>query len=125
MIKENILIQKYRMKWLNDGDVNNKFFHSIMKNTRRRNYIGSINYNRGLVNSVVKVKEQFEKKYFEVHRSRPKLEEFLFKMFSLKDQSSLEASFSKKEIKEAVWNSEESKSPDAVGLSESPSARIS
>lgn len=30
-IKENMLIQKYILKWLNDGDLNNKYFHRVMK----------------------------------------------------------------------------------------------
>lgn len=38
-IRENMLIQKVRMRWLNEGGVNSKFFHKVMKKGLRRNFI--------------------------------------------------------------------------------------
>ncbi|XP_058775615.1 uncharacterized protein LOC131649887 [Vicia villosa] len=55
-IKENMLIQKSRLKWLNDGDCNSRYFHNIMKSRRIRNHIGSIVTERGVVDSVEEVK---------------------------------------------------------------------
>ncbi|XP_058752710.1 uncharacterized protein LOC131625893 [Vicia villosa] len=77
-IKENMLIQKSRLKWLNDRDANSKFFHRVMKARRSRNHIGPILTDRGFVDSVLEVKEEvlthFEKKFSEVVRGRPILE---------------------------------------------------
>lgn len=39
-IKENMLAQKYKVKWLNDGDCNSNFFHKVMKEMRRYKHIG-------------------------------------------------------------------------------------
>lgn len=37
------------MKWLNDGDVNIRFFYAIMKKGFRRNFIGLISTPRGVL----------------------------------------------------------------------------
>ncbi|XP_058750878.1 uncharacterized protein LOC131623901 [Vicia villosa] len=77
-IKENMLIQKSRLKWLNNGDTNRRFFHIVMKVRRRHNFIGSINSNRGILDSVAEVKEEvfnhFEYKFRESDLYRPILE---------------------------------------------------
>ncbi|XP_058733656.1 glucan endo-1,3-beta-glucosidase-like [Vicia villosa] len=77
-IKENMLIQKSRLKWLNNGDTNRGFFHIVMKDRRRHNFIGSINSNRGILDSVAEVKEEvfnhFESKFRESDSYRPILE---------------------------------------------------
>lgn len=46
-IKENMIIQRARMKCLNDRDVNSKFFHAVMNKSLRRNHIGPISSFRG------------------------------------------------------------------------------
>lgn len=77
-IRENMIIQKVRMKWLSDGDVNNKFLHKVMKKGLRRNYIGSIYTVRGVINSVHEVKNEvydhFEEKFKENDMDRPLLD---------------------------------------------------
>ncbi|XP_058784900.1 uncharacterized protein LOC131659770 [Vicia villosa] len=56
-IKENMLIQKSRLNWLNDGDNNSKFFHSVMKGRRRLNHIGPLVTQAGMIESVEGVRE--------------------------------------------------------------------
>lgn len=57
-ITENMLIKKARLKWLNDGDSNCKCFHSIMKERRHSNFVGSINTAKGIADYVKEVKEE-------------------------------------------------------------------
>ncbi|XP_058753873.1 uncharacterized protein LOC131627052 [Vicia villosa] len=77
-IKENMLIQKSRLKWLNDGDANSKYFHRVMKARRSRNHIGPLLTESGFVESVAEVKEEvlshFANKFTEEVRGRPTLE---------------------------------------------------
>ncbi|XP_058758254.1 uncharacterized protein LOC131631478 [Vicia villosa] len=104
-IKENMLIQKSRLRWLNDGDSNRKLFHKVMKERRRRNHISSIVTNGGIVSTVKEVKEavkiHFEDKFMKRCLDRPLLEGLDFKSLSLEDRLSLEAPFLEEEIKEA------------------------
>ncbi|XP_058746404.1 uncharacterized protein LOC131619312 [Vicia villosa] len=73
-IKENMLIQKSRLSWLNEGDSNSGFFHKVMKERRRHNHIGPIISSRGLLESVNEVKEEvfshFACKFEETDRNR-------------------------------------------------------
>ncbi|XP_058751701.1 uncharacterized protein LOC131624805 [Vicia villosa] len=96
-IKENMLIQKSRLNWLNDGDSNSKFFHRFMKERRRRNHISSIVTNNGMVDSVKEVKEavefHFESKFAEECVDRPLLEGIEFNFLSLEESLSLEVPF--------------------------------
>ncbi|XP_058769267.1 uncharacterized protein LOC131643129 [Vicia villosa] len=117
-----MIIQKSRLKWLNDGDSNSKYFHRILKERRRRNHTGSIITKRGVVNSVREVKEavkeNFEDKFVENFLERPSLVGFDFNFLSMEDSHSLETPFLEEEIKEAVWSCDGSKSlgPDGMSL---------
>lgn len=96
-IKENMIIQRSRMKWLNDGDVNNRFFHSVMKGRSRHNHIGPLYSKRGVLNSIKKVKreifEHFGNKFKENESLRPILEGDAFKRLSQEERISLEVLF--------------------------------
>ncbi|XP_058746530.1 uncharacterized protein LOC131619457 [Vicia villosa] len=120
-IKENMLIQKSRIKWINDGGSNNRYFHSIMKERRRRNHIGPLNSDRGVLVSVEDVKEEvrnfFGLKFDESEVSRSVLDGVLFDKLGSIERSSLEAPFSEEEIKEAVWSCDGLKSPGPDGFS--------
>ncbi|XP_058776192.1 uncharacterized protein LOC131650503 [Vicia villosa] len=119
-IKENMLIQKSRVKWLNDGDSNSKFFHRVMKERRRRNHLGSISTSSGILANVEEVKDgvwrHFNEKFKEVCESRPVLENGSFNTLSMEDSASLELPFSEEEIKEAVSNCDGAKSPGPDGF---------
>src|SRR3954465_14998899 len=56
-LKENMLIQKSRLKWLNDGDINSRFFHNVVKEMRQRNRICLIDENEGVVSAASEVKD--------------------------------------------------------------------
>lgn len=56
MIKENMILQKSRLKWGRKGDSNSRFFHSFMKDRRRRNFIGSITSEGGMLETVRELK---------------------------------------------------------------------
>lgn len=75
--KENMLLQKSRVGWDKEGNLNIKYFHSILKLRRRRNFIGSITTDKGEVEEVGMVKEEvrrhFEAKFVEVTSERPLL----------------------------------------------------
>ncbi|XP_058727126.1 uncharacterized protein LOC131598556 [Vicia villosa] len=105
-IKENMLIQKSRLTWLNEGDSNSGFFHKAMKERRRHNHIGPITSSRGLLESVNEVKEEvfshFACKFEETDRNRPSLEGIPFRSISMEERSFLEAPFEESEIKEAA-----------------------
>ncbi|XP_058761292.1 uncharacterized protein LOC131634664 [Vicia villosa] len=62
-IKENMLIQKSRLKWLNDGDSNSKYFHRLMKERRRMNHICYITTSSGIIDKVEEVKEEVRRHF--------------------------------------------------------------
>lgn len=105
-IKENMIIQRSIVKWLNDGDVNSRYFHAIMKKGMRHNFIGPISTSRGMISSVKEVKEEvfghFKAKFKENDMNRPVLEGHVFKSFSGEEKESLEPLFEEIEIKDAI-----------------------
>ncbi|XP_058747173.1 uncharacterized protein LOC131620182 [Vicia villosa] len=96
-LKENMLIQKSRLRWLNDGDDNSRFFHNAVKERRRRNRIGSLNTSDGVVNSVKEVKDavkaHFESKFKEDCLERPLLDGIAFNSLSEEQSLSIEVPF--------------------------------
>ncbi|XP_058734137.1 uncharacterized protein LOC131605849 [Vicia villosa] len=120
-IKENMLIQKSRSKWLKEGDANSGFFHKVMKQRRRQNHLGPIITPGGLKESVEDVKEEvwnhFGNKFIETEEVRPVLDGIFFKSISAEEAMDLENHFLEGEIKEAVWECGADKSPGPDGYS--------
>ncbi|XP_058746325.1 uncharacterized protein LOC131619219 [Vicia villosa] len=114
-IKDNLLFQNSRLKWDLDGDANTKFFHSVMKERRRLNHIGSISTDSGFLAKVGEVKDgfwsHFSSKFVEEYIGIPTLDGLVFKKLNGSQVSSLEASFLETEIRDAVWSCDGSKSP--------------
>lgn len=113
-IRENMLIQKARLKWPNDDD-NSKYFHAVMKRGLRHNFLGPISMSIGLLSRVEEIKEVvfelFEAKFKESEVTRTILEGDIFKILSDEDKSSLEF------LGFAVWNCDKYKSPGPTGFS--------
>lgn len=115
-----MIIQRARMKWLNDGGANSKFFHAIMKKSLHANHIFPISTSMGVVSSVKVVKGEvnnFAHRFKEEDLNRPILEGYLFKKLDIEDKCSLELPFEEGDIKEAIWNCDGSKNPGPDGYS--------
>ncbi|XP_058784985.1 uncharacterized protein LOC131659881 [Vicia villosa] len=94
-LKENMLIQKSRMRWLNDGDDNSRYFHNSVKERRRMNRICLLDSNEGVVATVNEVKDRvknhFECKFKEECFERPLLEDVAIGSLNEDQSCSLEA----------------------------------
>lgn len=110
-IRENMLIQKARVRWLNDGDINSKYFHKIMKKGMKRNYIGLISTDRGVIITAKEVLCHFEAKFKENDFNRPILEGNVCNSLNHEDKVYVESIFEEDEIREAIWCSDGFKSP--------------
>ncbi|XP_058774930.1 uncharacterized protein LOC131649190 [Vicia villosa] len=115
-IKENMLLQRYRLCWFKEGDSNSDFFHKVMKQRRISNHIGPILTSSGMVESVEETREEvfshFEKKFTETEAIRHTLDVIPFKANSREaEEEELGKPFLEYEIKKAVWESGGSKIP--------------
>ncbi|GKV27405.1 hypothetical protein SLEP1_g36578 [Rubroshorea leprosula] len=119
-IKESMWQQKSRKMWLKEGDANTKFFHRCAQGRYRRNEILCIHINGEQHTGVAKIKDEvaryFEELFTEEKWERPKLDGIGFNKISEVDNDTLTAAFSEKEIKETVWECEDSKSPGPDGF---------
>ncbi|XP_058766452.1 uncharacterized protein LOC131640058 [Vicia villosa] len=88
-IKENMIIQKSRSKWLKEGDANSGFFHKVMKQRRSQNHLGLILTSGGLKETVDDVKEEvwndFGFKFLETDGVRPVLDGIPFNAISAEE----------------------------------------
>jgi hypothetical protein len=119
-LKENLLKQKSRKKWVQEGDSNSKYFHESIKSRRRRNQLVALKDGEAWIQGVVEVKG-FVKNYFEHNFSerwehRPNLNGLQFQTLSAEDNLMLTRAFSLEEVKEAVWCSDGNKSPGPDGF---------
>ncbi|XP_058767944.1 uncharacterized protein LOC131641660 [Vicia villosa] len=96
-IKENMFLQKSRLKRLNEGDSNSGFFHKVMRDKRRHNHIGTINTSGGVLSTVKDIKEEvvrhFSSKFGEMEGHSPNLDGIPFNSISGEDKSWLERPF--------------------------------
>lgn len=107
------------MRWNRKGDLNSKFFHKVVKGRARRKFIGVVNTNKGLVDSITEVKEAvwsfFKNKFTEPEEDESFLAAYNFKSLNLDEVIFQEAPFSDEEMKEAMWTCDRSTSPGPDG----------
>lgn len=119
-LKENILLQKSRLRWDSEGDSNSRYLHSVMKERMGRNFIGSVTSKESLVDSADGVKEDvrslFSKKFVEGHFNRPLLDGISLPTLSSIDSNDLCLPFTEEDIKDVVWSYDGSKSPGPDGF---------
>jgi hypothetical protein len=119
-LKESLLKQKSRMKWVQEGDSNSKYFHESIKSRRRKNQLTALKDGDCWVQGVDEVKG-FVKNFFELNFSerwnnRPNLNGIQFQSLSDDDNLLLMRAFSLEEVKEVIWSSDGNKSPGPDGF---------
>src|SRR4051812_48314985 len=106
--------QKSRQNWIQEGDLNTKFFHASRKARNHRNSITSIRTDHGILEDVGEVKEAVKIHFSSRLRAeevlRPNLNNLEFRRLFAVDSVGLEEMFSRDEIKEAIFESEGEKS---------------
>lgn len=116
----SLLWQKARMKWLQEGDSNSRFFHSCINKRRRRNEILCLNFDGVRVDGVEQLKfeimEHFRKHFQQSQWDRPVLDGVVFKQLDASENHALVAPFQDEEIRSAIWDCESSKSPGPDGV---------
>ncbi|KAK7255911.1 hypothetical protein RIF29_29339 [Crotalaria pallida] len=112
--KESLLIQKSRIRWLKEGDVNTSFFHAIINRNRRRLAILGVEFNGEWIDEPQAVKEHikdfFQQRFGESQWERPVLDGIEFKQLEDQEREALTKYFDEEEIKRAVWECDGDKS---------------
>ncbi|GKB29047.1 hypothetical protein Tco_0868448 [Tanacetum coccineum] len=113
-------IQKSKVKWAVEGDENSKFFHGIINKRRSQLAIREVFVDGIWRSDPVRIKniffDHFEARFKKPADHRFKLN-FQFHKILLKDQADdLERGVSRDEIRRAVWNCGDNKSPGPDGF---------
>jgi len=108
------------MNWVKEGDANSKFFHNIMSNRRRRNYLHLIHVDgvpvEGVQNIRTAVRNHFSSHYSALEVDRPRVEGLNFRKLSYSQAGSLVRPFTLEEVKQAIWDCDNFKSPGPDGI---------
>ena len=112
--------QKSRVKWLEAGDLNTKFFHRMIRWRRMKNMIKGVKIENQWCEEPRKVKENiknfFEKRFTEKSDIKVRLDNVQFTSINRASNVSLTSRSSEDEIKEAIWDCDSSKSPGPDGF---------
>ncbi|CAJ2673212.1 unnamed protein product [Trifolium pratense] len=118
--KENLIHQKSRTKWIQEGDSNTRYFHACIKGRRRRNQIVFLKKGNSLIQGVAEIKEEvkdhFSRHFTKEWSSRPFLQVIAFDTLSADDNALLLEPFEEEEVKETIWSCDGSKSPGPDGF---------
>jgi hypothetical protein len=119
-LKESLLKQKSRKKWVQEGDSNSRYFHESIKFRRRRNQLAALQEGEQWIQGVDEVKG-FVKNFFELNfcerwKIRPNLNGIQFQSLSVDDNLFLLRAFSVEEVREVIWSSDGDKSPSPDGF---------
>jgi hypothetical protein len=112
--------QKARMNWVKEGDANSKFFHNVMSNRKRRNFIHLVHADGVLVEGVQNIRNTVFEHFANHYRARdviqPGVEGLNFRQLTVTQGGGLTCPFSLEEVKQAVWDCESFKSPGPDGI---------
>ncbi|KAJ0555728.1 putative Endonuclease/exonuclease/phosphatase superfamily [Helianthus annuus] len=112
--------QRARVKWASDGDANTKFFHALINKRKASNQIPGLNINGRWVSKPAKVKKEimahFRNHFVEDWMIRPEVECEGMNTLAEADRQFLVQPFSVEEIKYAVKECGNDKSPGPDGF---------
>lgn len=114
-LKESILKQKSKLKWIQEGDLNSKYFHYMLKCRTIRNSVIFIQTDTWIMEEVwlVKkvIKDHSESRFQSHDIHRPNMDCFEFNKLYREESLRLDEEFSVDEIKEVIFYCEGNKSP--------------
>ena len=121
LLQEEIsLRQKFRIKWLKEGDKCTKFFHMIPSSNKRYNTIESLHINGSLSSNLSAIRDHavnfYESMVAKSMPWRPRLDDLVFESLSAIEASSLEALFLEKEVKDVIFGMNDNKAPGLDGF---------
>ncbi|PNX74096.1 cysteine-rich receptor-like protein kinase [Trifolium pratense] len=118
--KESLIKQKSRVKWIQEGDSNSRFFHASIKGRRRRNQLSILKkgdeWIHGVESIKKEVKDHFSTFFTEEWNNRPFLHGINFNSLSEADNAILLEPFTEEEVKETIWSCDGNKSPGPDGF---------
>ncbi|CAJ2638862.1 unnamed protein product, partial [Trifolium pratense] len=99
--------QQSRSLWLKDGDVNSKYFHSVLASRHRRNAMSVIQVDEVTLEGVEPIRQavfsHFESHFKAFNVNRPGVDDLQFKRLNHVENGSLIKPFTEAEVKSAVW----------------------
>ena len=118
--KERSWLQKSRLKWLQEGDRNNRFFHVTATSRRSTNTIDKIVVQGNLIENPGDIREAITK-HFVQHFNSPKAVRIKdwrcnIRSLSMNSSTQLERSFSETEVWNAISRSEGNKASGSDGF---------
>jgi len=120
-MQNSIQWQKSQLNWLKEGDANSKFFHNYMSNRRCHNAINVVSVDGSTVEEVHDIRatvfNHFSNHFKTRGAARPGVESLDFRKLSFVEAEILTNSFSLEEVKQAVWDCDNYKSPGPDGVS--------
>ncbi|PNY16161.1 cysteine-rich receptor-like protein kinase, partial [Trifolium pratense] len=118
--KESLIKQKSRVKWVQEGDSNSRFFHASIKGRRRINRLAVLkkgdDWLQGVDEIKSAVKDHFSTFFSEEWSNRHFLNGLNFNSLSEADNVSLLEPFSEEEFKDIIWRWDGNKSPGPDGF---------
>jgi hypothetical protein len=119
-VNTSITWQQSRLLWLKADGANSKYFHSAFSSRRRRNSIVSLMVNGSLVEGVQPIRHavftHFKNHFEDANRSRLGVANLAFKSLSVVEGTGLIIPFSEEEVKSAIWDCDNYKSPGPDGV---------
>ncbi|CAK8570795.1 unnamed protein product [Lathyrus sativus] len=115
-----MIIQKARTSWVREGDLNTKYFHSLLKCRTRRNAITALKSGNIILDDVNSIKYAF-KEYFanmfsKLGLPRPRMNFDDLTKLSPTESAYLEKPFGDDEVRSVVFNCNGNKSPGPDGF---------
>jgi hypothetical protein len=108
------------MNWLHEGDSNSKYFHGVMSNRWCQNDIDVVYVNgvsvEGVHNIRATVYNHYSTHFKSIGVARPGVEGLQFRKLSYVEAGNLTKPFSLAEVKHAVWDCDNYKSPGPDGI---------
>ncbi|XP_019435061.1 PREDICTED: uncharacterized protein LOC109341583 [Lupinus angustifolius] len=119
-MKENLLFQKSRSRWIQEGDANSSYFHACINGRRRRNQILGISIAGEWLDEendfALRITKHFQDQFSCDDQCLPTLDGIEFKCLSDAEATILKSDFTDEEIKGAVWSCAADKSPGPDGF---------